>query len=129
MDEKEADFHIDLSKTGMIFGASVAVGIAIFGTAIGILAATIPLASDPRNYNTIHTDQSISFLLIGISMILIVASTLDSRNKMNHLKSEYFNNSSNNIQEQKFPWKIHFSRSWHCQMYDEIEKINNRSFS
>lgn len=123
MDEKEADFHIDLSKTGMIFGASVAVGIVIFGTAIGILAVTIGLATDPRNYNIVHTDQGMSFVLIIISVILILVSTLDSRSKINRLKSEYFNNSSNNSQDENFAWKIHFSRSWHCQRYDGIDTM------
>ena len=126
MDEKEADFHIDLSKTGMIFGASVAVGIAVFGAAIGILAATIGLATDPRNYNIIHTDQGTSFVLIILSVILILVGTLDSRSKINRIKSEFFGNSSDNIQDENFAWKIHFSRSWYCQMYYEIEKINNQ---
>lgn len=78
MDKTQVEFDIKLAKIGMVFGASVAIGITIAGVGIALIAER----SDTPYY------FGLGLIIESIGIIVITCVTLVAHNEINNLKNK-----------------------------------------
>ena len=117
-----------LTFIGIWSSATIAIGAAFMAAGIGILYGLFPLFSEARksgfdnfDLGVINTLQSSSVFFIWGGLTLIILSVIASRVYIRNLKLK----KNNVVQQNDISCKCFISFP-HCQIYDEIEKINLR---